>query len=129
MIDQPMLEIYQLIHELAESMGLPYVIVGASARDLIFHNVENIHIERATNDIDFGIEVKDWSSFYALKSNLIDHGFIATRDEHRLTYLNGYPIDLIPFGASVILREKQYNGRLMATLKWLCWGLMKPWSK
>ncbi len=42
--------------------------------------------------------MRDWPSFHTLKENLIKQGFETTSDVHRLKYLNGYPIDIIPFG-------------------------------
>jgi len=39
---------------------MPYVVVGATARDLVLHYGHGAAIRRATQDVDFAIEVPDW---------------------------------------------------------------------
>ena len=51
-----------------------YVVIGATARDLILERGYNIPTTRATIDIDLGIEVEDWNQFKKLKDMLLATG-------------------------------------------------------
>ncbi|MBM7070697.1 nucleotidyl transferase AbiEii/AbiGii toxin family protein [Shewanella sp. 202IG2-18] len=85
-------------------MSLPFLVVGATARDIVLVHGFDASIERGTRDIDFGIQVKDWSQFEQLKSSLIENGFTSAKKQvHQLNIIDsdGLPweIDIIPFGA------------------------------
>ena len=73
-------------------------MVGASARDLVLHYGYGSRIERATADIDVGIEVPSWDAFQVLKEKLLEGGFSPTDAEHRLLSPDGTEVDIIPFG-------------------------------
>ena len=79
-------------------LGMPYVIVGATARDLILHHGHGANLQRATQDVDFAIEVPDWPAFEAVKEQLCAQGFQATKASHRLVDSAGGVIDIVPFG-------------------------------
>lgn len=65
-----MVETYRSVHACAEALGIPYLIVGASARDLVMHHAFGAAIKRATSDIDFAIQVADWDAVEALRQTL-----------------------------------------------------------
>jgi len=77
---------------------IPYVVVGAYARDCVLHYGYGAKIQRATDDIDFAIEVPNWNAFNQLKEQLCDKDFSATKQAHRLISKNKAVIDIIPFG-------------------------------
>ncbi len=56
-IDPAIIKIFDLINQVANDLNVSYVIVGATARDLVLHYGFNTEIRRATMDIDFGIQV------------------------------------------------------------------------
>lgn len=85
---------------------MPYVIVGAYARDLVLHYGHGADIQRATNDVDFAIEVPDWNAFNILKSALSKKGFRTTRRQHRFISATDTVIDIVPFGA---IEDEQAN--------------------
>ena len=97
-IDAKSIAIYTAIENAARELNIQYVIVGASARDLVLHLGYGAKIKRATADIDFGIQVPNWQTFEALSAKLIETGFEATRTQYCLNY-DGMKIDLVPFGA------------------------------
>lgn len=97
-IDSKSIAIYSAIDNTAKELGIPYVVVGASARDLVLHYGYGATIKRATADIDFGIQVPDWETFEAIRHKLIESGFEETKTSHRLNY-DGMKIDLVPFGS------------------------------
>lgn len=95
--------VIKTVSETADSLGIPALIVGATARDIILHGICDIPIRRATEDIDFGIAVGSWTEYERLKDNLLKStGFKAdTKATHRLWHNAGSAqirIDLVPFG-------------------------------
>jgi predicted nucleotidyltransferase len=87
------------IKEVADSLNIPFFVVGASARDIILEHCHHIKSPRITRDIDLGVEVADWDQFNKLTESLLSSGrFTATRDKQR--FLFGYVvIDIVPFGS------------------------------
>lgn len=95
--------VIKTVSETADSLNIPTLIVGATARDIILHGIYNIPIKRATEDIDFGIAVGSWTEYERLKENLLKSArFKAdTKAAHRLWHDSGsaqIKIDLVPFG-------------------------------
>lgn len=89
------------VSDVATHLNIPYIIVGATARDLILHHGYGATVQRATSDIDFAIQVDSWTSFESLKQALCAKIFTATQAPHRLASSNRKPIDIVPFGALV----------------------------
>ena len=86
------------VAQVITELGMPYVIVGATARDLVLHHGHGANLQRATQDVDFAIEVPGWSAFEAVKERLCAQGFQATKASHRLVDSAGGTIDIVPFG-------------------------------
>lgn len=97
-IELPIVKLYQDVSEVSAALGIPFIVVGASARDIVLHHGHGASVERATQDVDFGIEVPDWSAFQKLKQSLADRGFRETATAHRMMSPNDIPIDIVPFG-------------------------------
>jgi predicted nucleotidyltransferase len=103
-LDPSILHILTVVDRVAAEQECPYVIVGATARDLLLYHVFGIPPMRATQDVDFAIAVENWEKFQHLSTALLatDH-FAPSRVEHRLFLktpqgTTKIPIDLIPFG-------------------------------
>jgi len=87
------------VHEVTVALELPYIIVGATARDLALHYGYGTPVQRATKDIDFAVEVDSWKAFENVRDKLIEQGFREdSRVLHRLTSPTESPIDIVPFG-------------------------------
>lgn len=99
-LDPGTVEIYCAVSTIASQLGMLFVVVGASARDLVMHHGYGANIERATQDVDFGIQVADWDAFNNLKTQLLGAGFTLGRVEHRMLSPSKTPIDIIPFGGN-----------------------------
>lgn len=98
-IDGFTIELFESIKDVAESVSVPFFVVGAMARDMILKYGYNIETIRATNDIDFGVLVSDWDQYNVLKESLIAKGgFESTKEAQRLQYKGSLIIDIIPFG-------------------------------
>jgi predicted nucleotidyltransferase len=92
-------EIFDIIHRAVSQWGIPYIVVGASARDLVLHHAHGVEIIRATGDIDFGVQVESWDAFLALKTTLLEKHFKESDQKQRLISPLGIPVDFVPFGA------------------------------
>lgn len=81
--------------------NIPFVLVGANARLLVFDLKYNIQSTRATKDWDMAIQV-DWESYETLRYALTkgDQPLFLEFDqhEHRFRHANGVQFDIIPFG-------------------------------
>lgn len=97
-IDAATVELLSAVSQVMATLRLPYVIVGATARDIVLHYGHGAELERATKDVDFAIEVPDWAAFDALKNKLEENGFKLTKAQHRLISPAGVSVDIVPFG-------------------------------
>ena len=100
-IDSGNIELYRIINRVANELNISYMVVGATARDLVLHYGAGAPIKRATTDIDFGMQVESWEAFEKLKNALIDNDFETTELAHRLIGPKNTKIDIVPFGPLV----------------------------
>ena len=96
-IDQGTVALFRTVDQLMQQLAIPYIVIGATARDLVLHYGYGTGVERATQDVDFAIELPDWAAFDALKEKLAAAGFELTREQHRLKH-EGSVVDIVPFG-------------------------------
>jgi len=97
--DGPTVTVFKEIDRIARRLGIPFFVVGATARDIIFEHIHDIKPRRATVDIDIGVFLADWDQFQNLKEGLIKAAnFNQDRQTHRLISRNGIPVDIVPFG-------------------------------
>jgi len=104
-VNPVLLEILATVHAITQELGCDYLLVGATARDMLMTHVFGLDTRRATRDVDFAIALENWDQFQDLKTALIASGtFIPAADKvHLLLYKpaeygNAFPLDLIPFG-------------------------------
>lgn len=97
-LDPFTVEVLTVISEITNSLGMDFFVIGATARDIMFNLVHGIKIERATNDIDFSIRIKNWGDYSTLANILMENNFYSSKIVHRFTYKSIPSIDIIPFG-------------------------------
>jgi len=97
-IDPNTVAIFETVSRVITELGMPYMVVGATARDIVLHYGHGARIQRATHDVDFAIEVSDWTAFEALKQALCEQGFRTTKAPHRLISPADTVVDIVPFG-------------------------------
>lgn len=62
-IDRPIVDTLHILRKVADSLNIPFFVVGASARDFILKHRYGIEPRRKTGDIDLGVEVASWEQF------------------------------------------------------------------
>jgi predicted nucleotidyltransferase len=80
--------------------SVPFLLIGAAARDLVFHAAFNLPVIRKTNDVDLAVELAAWTDFAALVARLLGSGHFAkdTRQVQRFRHQSGIEVDIVPFG-------------------------------
>ena len=58
---------------------MQYLVIGATARDIVYHYRLGTPVAGATTDIDFGIQVGSWEEFESLSQMLASEGFARTK--------------------------------------------------
>lgn len=76
----------------------PLLLVGAAARDILLVHAHGIAMQRATEDTDLAVAVRDWKAFLRLRGALLAAGtFTAEGPAHRL-WFGDQRLDIMPFG-------------------------------
>jgi predicted nucleotidyltransferase len=104
-LDPGLSEVLRRIATACQNRGVPYLLTGAMAREILLVQVHGLPPGRATRDVDFGVLVDTWASFEALKAFLVaTDDFVSDPGvQHRLYTVPGrlglrMPVDIVPFG-------------------------------
>lgn len=104
-LDPVTLDTFERVERLLRGAGIAYMLVGATARDLLLFHVYGHAVMRATYDLDFAVLVESWEQFHLVKQLLASApGFIDRgRQAQRLHYQPPGTaietvIDVLPFG-------------------------------
>lgn len=105
-IDLQSVAALSLLKSIADSLGIPFVVVGASARDYILKHCYGIEPPRMTMDIDLGVEVSSWEQFNKLAEALESTGkFVLDAREMQRFHFDHVLLDIVPFGRRLILNR------------------------
>ena len=97
-LDNSYIDVIKEIKKIADSLGIPFFIIGALARDIIMEYFYKIKAPRMTSDIDLGIKVSNWEQFKELINKIeLTKKFKKLQEKHRVIY-NNIMIDIVPFG-------------------------------
>jgi len=106
-IDQQTVAALSLVKSIADSLGISFFIVGASARDYILKHCYGIEPRRMTMDIDLGVEVSSWEQFNKLTDALKVTGkFVPDAREPQRFHFNHLLVDIVPFGPITDVNQK-----------------------
>ena len=102
-LPQGLVELYADINGHTKELGVDFLVVGATARDMVLVHGYDATEERGTTDVDFGIHVASWDEFSALRDRLLEAGYKPDAHRiHRLSYEDkeelSREIDIVPFG-------------------------------
>jgi predicted nucleotidyltransferase len=88
-----------------KSLQCPYMLVGATARDILLYNVFGQRVLRATQDVDIGILIDSWERFDTVKSAILHAPEFqpSTAQPYRVLHTThgaaySTPVDILPFG-------------------------------
>ena len=97
--DEDTLDALRIITEAATQHRIPFLLVGAMARDMLLQHVHDMSRERRTMDVDIGVMVGSWAEYSefceALSARGLEHNPAV---EHRFRTAKGIIIDVVPFG-------------------------------
>lgn len=85
----------------AASAGVPFMLAGAMARDLLLFHALDIPISRATGDVDLAFHVQSWDNFQVVRNKLLADGDfteVSREGIHKLRYQRTLEVDILPFG-------------------------------
>ena len=98
-----LVELYADISGHTKELGVDFLVVGATARNMVLVYGYGATEERGTTDVDFGIHVASWGEFSALRDRLLEAGY--KPDAHKIHKLSRvdeeglrWEIDIVPFG-------------------------------
>src|SRR3989304_5737907 len=98
-IDQQTVDALSLVKSIADSLSIPFFVVGASAWDFILKHCYGIEPPRMTTGIELGVEVANWEKFGNLTEALKARGrFIPDENQRQRYHLDSVLIDIVPFG-------------------------------
>jgi hypothetical protein len=98
---QPLADVVRPLQLEATKLGAPLFLMGAAARDVMLLHAYGINTLRLTEDMDFGVMVRDWATFEALRQALLAGGAFEARFKdatHKLWHRSDRPLDIVPFG-------------------------------
>lgn len=100
-IDPLQAEVLKEIAPIAGALSLPFFVIGAAARDIVFSALFDVPTSRRTLDLDLGIRVEEWDDYAQLTETMVRTGKYArdVRQAQRLRHISGRLIDIVPFGA------------------------------
>jgi predicted nucleotidyltransferase len=113
------------VKERAEVLGLPFVVAGALARDIVIHSLTGRLPERATDDVDVAVAVSSWEELDSLLQGL----GVAGSSEHQvlvggteldaavLARLDGVTVKVASLAAQTILKFQAWSERGNRTTK------------
>jgi predicted nucleotidyltransferase len=71
-VDPLTLSILELLDRLLREAKIRYMLIGATARDLLLYHVFGHAVTRATYDLDFAILVDSWEQFAIVKQLFLE---------------------------------------------------------
>lgn len=106
-IEQQIVDALSVVKRVAETLGIPFFVVGALSRDFILEHCYGIKPRRMTRDIDLGVEVANWDLYKQLTESLMATGkFSPDKKEHQRFHSDSVVMDIIPFGAITDERKR-----------------------
>jgi predicted nucleotidyltransferase len=95
-------EALRAVDQAGRHLNVPFLLVGAAARDILLGYLHGVDTGRRTLDMDIGVLVGTWAQYSRLIQYLSDrYPFVREREGilHRYRYRGRLLLDIIPFGA------------------------------
>ncbi|HED16188.1 MAG TPA: hypothetical protein ENI64_05150 [Gammaproteobacteria bacterium] len=99
-VDDALFEVLVAFSAAADKVKAPWIMVGATARILLLERIYGWPRGLATQDIDFGVQVKDWEHYkqlceYISENNVLEAERTPTK---RFRSRQNMAFDLVPYG-------------------------------
>lgn len=105
-LEPPFVALLGDLDDVLQAEVIPYLLSGAMAREILLHYGHECARGRRTTDLDFGVTVKDWKAYEALKAALVASGRfrLDAKESQRVIHKDATTgmetrVDLVPFGA------------------------------
>jgi len=99
-VDGLTVQVFEEIYKCSDAINIPFFVIGATARDMILTLGHDVQVMRATQDIDFGVQVPSWELYEKLIQKMLSTGdFTKNRMAQRLVYKGQRLVDIVPFGS------------------------------
>jgi predicted nucleotidyltransferase len=98
---EPMvIELLCCFHRIAQQESIPFLVVGATVRDMVMQVVHKLSPPTTTRDVDFGVMLDTWKDFTRLERALIaSNRFVPDpKEQQRFRFDRGIEVDVVPFG-------------------------------
>jgi predicted nucleotidyltransferase len=76
----------------------PLLLVGAAARDILLVHAHGIAMQRATEDTDLALAVRDWKAFLRVRKALLASGTFTAEGPAQRLWFGDQRLDIMPFG-------------------------------
>lgn len=100
-LDSPLLkELLTKLNHFFQKIETDFYVIGATARDLVLHNVHGFQPDRKTADLDIAIAITDWKQFDTIVELLPkEEDFSKDKSQlQRFLYKDFFKLDIVPFG-------------------------------
>lgn len=99
-IDSQIAALLKEIKSITDSLRIRFLVIGATARDIILEAGYGISTGRKTKDVDFAVMVEDWTAYDRLKMELLSTSHIIENKKilHRFRFKDILDVDILPFG-------------------------------
>lgn len=98
-IDNPLLiDLLRLLNQTFSKIGNNFLVIGATARDIILRVLANSSVRRKTQDLDIAIAVTGWDKYNEICQALITAGLEKSAYQAQRFYFGDYEVDIVPYG-------------------------------
>jgi len=99
-VDEALFEVLVVFAEAAAAVRAPWLMIGATARIILLERVYNWPQGLATNDVDFGVQIRDWDHYQQLCDFIIKNDIFETERTpvKRFRTKRDMVFDLVPYG-------------------------------
>lgn len=103
-----LIQLLKLLTNCFEKVGIPYFVIGATARDIVMTQLANTASQRRTKDLDIAIAIPNWNKFEEVEQVLIAAGLTKSNFIKQRFYMGDYELDVVPYGGINKQNEKIY---------------------
>jgi predicted nucleotidyltransferase len=93
-----LIELLKKLTDCFNKTGMPFYVIGATARDIIMRLLTDTASYRRTQDLDIAMAIPDWEKFEEVSKTLQNTGLKKSEHQHQCFYMGDYELDIVPYG-------------------------------